>query len=469
MGIKITDMTAGGTANGTEILPASKAGAPRSVTTANIKDYVKAQIEALAAGVAPAGADSLYALQGGALKPIDIDLVTQYVMDAMWAKTAETSLADGDKLPLYDVSQPGENTVALSVLAEYVRTKIEAAILDVSDLASGSGTLAVTDYLLVTQGTTGKRITVQNLYDAIYAGFATYLNALGGSGAGQATDELVLERAGTAYKITLAQIATYVASGATLDGGGTAGYLASWADANTLDDTYAVVPSGTGIGSGSDTGIPTTAAVLAKVNSLINDAADIGAAVVDADTILVDDGAAGTQRKSAISRLWTWLKLKTDLPVSMIDLDAATDIGGALADADLILVDDGAGGTNRKSALSRVWTWLKTKTDAPLSMLDIVGGTDIGEAVVETDVVPILNASSGVNSVSTLARIWLFIQTQTYAAPWRVASYTVGTLPAAGTPAAGSIVYVSNESGGAVLAFTDGTNWRRVTDRAIVS
>jgi hypothetical protein len=46
-------------------------------------------------------------------------------------------------------------------------------------------------------------------------------------------------------------------------------------------------------------------------------------------------------------------------------------------------------------------------------------------------------------------------------------SYTVTTLPSAAT--AGQMIYISNESGGAVLAFSDGTNWRRVTDRAIVS
>ena len=33
----------------------------------------------------------------------------------------------------------------------------------------------------------------------------------------------------------------------------------------------------------------------------------------------------------------------------------------------------------------------------------------------------------------------------------------------------GGMVYVSNESGGATMAFSDGTNWRRVQDRAIVS
>lgn len=50
----------------------------------------------------------------------------------------------------------------------------------------------------------------------------------------------------------------------------------------------------------------------------------------------------------------------------------------------------------------------------------------------------------------------------------RVASATVAGLPSAAS-IDGAIIYVSNESGGAVLAFSDGTNWRRVTDRAIVS
>jgi hypothetical protein len=45
--------------------------------------------------------------------------------------------------------------------------------------------------------------------------------------------------------------------------------------------------------------------------------------------------------------------------------------------------------------------------------------------------------------------------------------YTVATLPTAAVAA--GLVYVSDEAGGAVPAFSDGTNWRRVTDRAIVS
>jgi hypothetical protein len=40
-------------------------------------------------------------------------------------------------------------------------------------------------------------------------------------------------------------------------------------------------------------------------------------------------------------------------------------------------------------------------------------------------------------------------------------------LPTASTP--GMMIFVINETGGSVPAFSDGTNWRRVTDRAIVS
>ena len=41
-------------------------------------------------------------------------------------------------------------------------------------------------------------------------------------------------------------------------------------------------------------------------------------------------------------------------PLTALDIDGGTDIGAALSTSDLIIVDDGAGGTNRKAALSRV-------------------------------------------------------------------------------------------------------------------
>lgn len=51
----------------------------------------------------------------------------------------------------------------------------------------------------------------------------------------------------------------------------------------------------------------------------------------------------------------------------------------------------------------------------------------------------------------------------------KVKSYTVATLPSAAILGVGAIIYVSDETGGSVLAFSDGTVWRRGTDRVAVS
>lgn len=52
--------------------------------------------------------------------------------------------------------------------------------------------------------------------------------------------------------------------------------------------------------------------------------------------------------------------------------------------------------------------------------------------------------------------------------PQPLTSYVVANLPDA-TKANATLIYVSNETGGAVPAFSDGQAWRRVTDRNIVS
>lgn len=48
-----------------------------------------------------------------------------------------------------------------------------------------------------------------------------------------------------------------------------------------------------------------------------------------------------------------------------------------------------------------------------------------------------------------------------------VAQLTGTEVPASSRP--DGLVMVSDETGGKVPAFSDGTNWRRVTDRAIIS
>lgn len=64
------------------------------------------------------------------------------------------------------------------------------------------------------------------------------------------------------------------------------------------------------------------------------------------------------------------------LPLGAIDIDGGTDIGADLTTSDLIVVDDGAGGTNRKAALSRVVTLMSAQgfsTDDPTALAIALG------------------------------------------------------------------------------------------------
>jgi hypothetical protein len=51
----------------------------------------------------------------------------------------------------------------------------------------------------------------------------------------------------------------------------------------------------------------------------------------------------------------------------------------------------------------------------------------------------------------------------------RFKSVDKAVLPSAMVQGAGAIAFVPDESGGAIIAFSDGSNWRRVSDRAVVS
>ena len=102
------------------------------------------------------------------------------------------------------------------------------------------------------------------------------------------------------------------------------------------------------------------------------------------------------------------------IALSALNIDGGTDIGAALADADLMIVDDGAGGTNRKATMSRLKTYMQNnltfttntntnqlttftltgdsgtnQTIAHGNTLDIAGGTGIDTVVGNTDTVTV--------------------------------------------------------------------------------
>ena len=87
-----------------------------------------------------------------------------------------------------------------------------------------------------------------------------------------------------------------------------------------------------------------------KDDILIKDGGTIGSAS-DADSMTIASGGAVTFSQNPVFPAG-------GVSVASLDIDGATDIGAAIVDADLFIVDDGAGGTNRKVAASRFKTYL---------------------------------------------------------------------------------------------------------------
>ena len=199
------------------------------------------------------------------------------------------------------------------------------------------------------------------------------------------------------------------------------GGIGSIADANDLVDG---ISDGEFIqyraSDGKFIGATASVSTLALTALDIDGGTDIGAAIVDADLFVVDDGAGGTNRKTAASRIKTYVADVTlttaaqtnitslgtltaltvdniaingtnightsdtdsiaiasdgvvtfsqapvfpdgSIAVVDLDIDGGTDIGEALADGDLLVVDNGAGGTNRKTEVSRIKTYVADVT-----------------------------------------------------------------------------------------------------------
>ena len=92
------------------------------------------------------------------------------------------------------------------------------------------------------------------------------------------------------------------------------------------------------------------------ITNIVN--ADIKSSAAIADTKLATISTAG----------------KVDL--TALEIDGASDIGADLTTSDLIIVDDGAGGTNKKAALSRVVTLMTAQgfsTEDPTALAIALG------------------------------------------------------------------------------------------------
>jgi len=104
---------------------------------------------------------------------------------------------------------------------------------------------------------------------------------------------------------------------------------------------------------------------------------DAGTLVGTGDTGTVTNAMlAGSIADSKLNAISTAGKVA----LSALEIDGGTDIGEALVDADLIVVDNGAGGTNRKSAMSRVATYIEGGISGDITISS--GTAAIGSGVI---------------------------------------------------------------------------------------
>lgn len=259
------------------------------------------------------------------------------------------------------------------------------------------------------------------------------------------------------------------------------------------------------LNSDADTNLPdnTTRAISPEdVRQRIKDLADSSALTsditgaankstpVDADKFLLLDSAA-----SDAFKLPTWANIKAAIWSALGALISAgtgktTPVGADM----LVIADSAASDATKKLTITNLSAFLRSAGWAVTGNISSTGNVEVDSGALLIDAA---NASASAvlyfrdNTGSDQAYVYweyssdsLVLNRQGGTAPlvmnsssiWTISgypvlyirSYTVGTVPTA-SGRTGELIYVSNETGGAVVAFSDNTNWRRVTDRAIVS
>jgi len=138
----------------------------------------------------------------------------------------------------------------------------------------------------------------------------------------------------------------------TLDIGGT-NVTSTAAELNILDGVTATATEINLIDGNTSTG---TTAVADADGIITNDGGTIGVSS-DADSITIASDGVVTFSQAPVFP-------DGSIAVVDLDIDGATDIGEAIVDADLFIVDNGAGGTNRKVAASRIVTYIDANSSA---------------------------------------------------------------------------------------------------------
>jgi len=211
-------------------------------------------------------------------------------------------------------------------------------------------------------------------------------------------DQIILNDAGTMKQVAVSALNTYTSSSIAADNissGSSAvnittssGNITIDAAANDSDiifkgtddssDITMLTLDGSAAGAASFNSDVTVGALLKMPDNtsakiLVADGTSFQEVAVSGDVSIASNGAvtiaATSVENSMLAGSIADSKLNTistanKIDLAALDIDGGTDIGEALVDADLFIVDNGAGGTNRKVAASRLVTYIDANSSA---------------------------------------------------------------------------------------------------------
>jgi hypothetical protein len=288
------------------------------ITLANLETQLwtdfDAYVTALGAVTTPLDADFFYVIQSGTPKKVTADVFVSYIDDELWAdSSALTPVLAGDDI---FVRRSGTSyAVDIDVLATYINLSVQGAVLDFSAL--GAATPNAADRFVVDDSGTEKKLTLANLETKLWADFDAYVTALGAVVTVTNSDLFYVIQGGTPKLVTPVELATYMSiSDGDVSGpvSTTEHKLPQWDSTNKLLKDGVTLETTITAGAMTDSQVPTCQAVDEFVTAGgsidINAITDLGEAITDADLLLVDNGATGTNRKATFTRVFAWITAK---------------------------------------------------------------------------------------------------------------------------------------------------------------
>jgi len=241
------------------------------------------------------------------------------------------------------------------------------------------------------------------------------LNALGSAGLAQADHFLFSEEDGTEKKVTFSNLEDSifgnVSGQAAIAAGGGLSLQAAAITAQTnmtgdVDDGDELMISDGGTLKRVDFSVFRDAVF----NDVSGDAtvAAGGALTIANDAVeqaMIADDAVGADQLAS-NAVVNASVVDGALKADKLDIDGSTDIGADLVDADLFIVDDGAGGTNRKSTLTRMKKYIYSAMSGDATASD-AGALTISAGAVEASMLNsnVVSASSGLELTAAGLRL----------------------------------------------------------------